>query len=530
MNYLIHSLWHHVQTLPDKEIYVQLDRNANSTKSYTFSRLYGMVSNIGKKLSTLTNANDKVLLLYENAFEFIPVFLACLHRGCIPAAIQIPNGPSKINRIRELIKEEHIASIIIPDTLHKKGWFRQLMSETEDLRSMLLPIPSEWGNTVRQECIEPTPIVEERIIYGQLSSGTTGKSKWINITSNNIKANINAIGLSIQQRPEWNHLSWLPHYHDLGLVAGLFSAICFGNTTWLIDPLDFVSRPQVWIEALSKYDIHFTHAPNFALDLCVRRIDPSQLEKGITLANLKSIMVCAEPIRANSLDQFQHKFSSIGLSQKSFVTCFGMAECTLAATMQQQSTEYKKTHHPGLDRSFVSCGIPVHGMEVLIDQLADMPEGVGEVILKGDSISIDHAQSGVKTGDIGFLKDGELYISGRLKEVVILNGIKHLLYEIEQSIETLSFVQERGALAVINNNHDKETLVLFIELKKTGLDACLRHEQMSAITRVLNGEHGIPRGDIRFLPPASLPKTSSGKKSRMKFSEIEAITVDKILG
>jgi acyl-CoA synthetase (AMP-forming)/AMP-acid ligase II len=529
MNYLLHSLYQHARTTPDKDIYIQLDRNANTFRRISFKALFRQVCGMSSNLSALIDEHDRVLLLYENAFDFIPVFLACMQRGCVPAAIQIPNNTSKINRIRNLLETEQVKAVILPDTLNDKGWFRQLMSEADDINSMLLPIPSIWGGEELSHYPEPDPIVGHRIIYGQLSSGTTGKSKWINITSDNVKANTDAIGLSIRQRPEWNHLCWLPHYHDLGLVAGLFLSICHGNTTWLIDPLDFVSRPQVWPEAMSRYCIHFTHAPNFALDLCVRRIGHGQLSADVNLSTITSIMVCAEPIRASSLEKFYTLLQPYGLGPTPFVTCFGMAECTLAATMQTQGTAYKVIYHPALEKNFVSCGIPIDGISVCIQPVKGQPEGVGEIVLKGPSISPDHTETGLHTGDLGFMNDGELYICGRLKEVIILNGVKHLLYEIEKTLESLPFVHERGALAVVNTSGEGESLTIFVELKREFLHKNLRNEQLSSITRQLNGEYGISRGEIRFFPPASLPKTSSGKKSRSDYSFIDSETSPKRL-
>ena len=518
MNHLLHCLYQHAHASPERDIYVHLDRNACVVRKMSFKTLYERVCVIAKHLTGLTRCNERVLLLYENAFDFIPVFLACLQRGCIPASIQIPNGASKIARLQDLIKNEAISAIILPETLHVKSWFRQLMSEASEIQDMLLPIPAEWGNIELEEYPEPEATIGDRIIYGQLSSGTTGRSKWINITSDNIKANIDAIGLSIHQRPEWNHLCWLPHYHDLGLVAGLFPAICHGNTTWLIDPLDFIGRPQVWPEAMSRYEIHFSHAPNFALDLCVRRISPEHLSDNLNLSSMISIMVCAEPIRAISLQRFHDLFRPFGLGPTPFVTCFGMAECTLAATMQPQLTEYKVVRHPALGKDFVSCGIPVDGTQICIQQVEGQPEGIGEIVLYGSSVSPDHTDKGLLTGDLGFMQDGELYICGRLKEVVILNGKKYLFHEIEDFVETLPFVHDRGALAAALEDDGIESLVLFVELRRDALSKDLRNEQKARIIRRLNREFGITPVDIRFFPPTSLPKSSSGKKSRLPFA------------
>ena len=201
-----------------------------------------------------------------------------------------------------------------------------------------------------------------------------------------------------------------------------------------------------------------------------------------------------------------------------------MAECTLAATMQPQRTEYRVMYHPEFNKGFVSCGIPVEAMQVSIQPVEGQPEGVGEVVLQGPSVSPDHAEGGLHTGDLGFLHEGELFISGRIKEVIILNGIKHVLHEIEDVVEALPFVYDRGALASGREGANGESLVLFIELRRDALRKDLRNEQKSKIIRSLNREFGITPSEIRFFPPACLPKTSSGKKSRLPFSFLSTET------
>jgi len=243
MNELLHGLWRNANARPDQHACVQLDRNARVIRAIRFQELRDRVIQTSRHLSTRTLAGERVLVLYENAFDFIPVFLGCMHSGCIPASMQIPNGPGKLTKLREIITVEQVKQILVPESLMAKGWFRQLVSTDDTIRQCLLPLSTDEHEADSTDLPVPTPCEGSRIIYGQLSSGTTGRSKWINISSANIKANTDAIGVSIRQSPDWRHLSWLPHYHDLGLVAGLFLTLFHGNTTWLIDPLDFVGRP-----------------------------------------------------------------------------------------------------------------------------------------------------------------------------------------------------------------------------------------------------------------------------------------------
>lgn len=529
MNELLIGLWRNASVRPEQDAYVHLDRHAQVVRRIRFRELRQQVLRVSRHLSTHSSAGERVLVLYENAFDFIPVFLGCTYAGCIPASLQIPNSPAKLARLREIVAVEQVKRILVPEALMAKGWFRQLVSTDETIRQCLLSLGDDEGGADTTDVSNPPGCEGSAIIYGQLTSGTTGRSKWINITSANVKANTDAIGASIHQCPDWRHLSWLPHYHDLGLVAGLFLTLFHGNTTWLIDPLDFVGRPQVWLEALSRFRIHFSHAPCFGLDLCTRRIDAGQLPGDTDLSGLVSIMVCAEPIRQVSLERFISRFGHLGIRNTSFVTCFGMAECTLAATMQAQRTPYRLFHHPALDRTFVSCGTPVQDMTVSIRPLEDQPAGVGEVILHGASVSPDHAATGLHSGDIGFLQDGELYITGRLKEVIILNGVKHLLHDLEDTVETLPFVHVRGTLACTRTGPDGESLVLMVELKRECLQAEATREFRTKITRRLNQEYGITPGQVLFFPPTSLPKTSSGKKRRIPLEHWEKETLGKVI-
>jgi acyl-CoA synthetase (AMP-forming)/AMP-acid ligase II len=505
--------------LPDKPLYVRIAKDGSMSESISFEQMSRLLGSVSLFLEGRIDRGDKVALLYPSSYEFIPAFLGCLHHGVLPMAYQVPNSDFKFSRMRALFRRSGIRHILLSRLLMEKSWFRKLLDTQADA--------SEFNWIVDEA--QATPFLypsfldggdREAPTYYQLSSGSTGEPKAIPISASNVFHNTRSIGLSIQQHKDVKHLCWLPHYHDLGLVAGLFLPVVFGNTGYLIEPYDFVSRPALWFEAISRYRVDFTHLPNFALDICVRRVDPAGLPPGTDLSSLQSVMVCAEPIREQSLIAFHDRFSSIGFRSDGFVTCYGMSECTLAATMMDPYSQVRSASPSEGAQRYVSCGKPIEGVSVVIQPDEGDPGPVGEVVLAGSSVSSMFADGHLRTGDLGFMDGGELFITGRRKELIILNGVKYLLHELEHLAESLPFVHERGALACIDRSSGREELVMMIELKRMHLaspDLALFTKRLNA---AFNRELGMSVRKTHYFAPATLPKTSSGKKFRGEWNRL----------
>jgi acyl-CoA synthetase (AMP-forming)/AMP-acid ligase II len=520
ISHLLHRIHVHALSSPDKTVFARIGRDGSINDQISFAGFEAWIQKMSCGLRRQVEHGAGIVLLYDTSFDFIKAFFSCIHAGLRPAAFQIPNSTYKFDRLLLQLEKAGIRHVLMTSRNHQKSWFRKLAEQH--------PHSDRLHWIMEDDCLSPATYQDDLkpdlnmddTMYYQFTSGSTGTVKLIPVSAANVHHNVTAIGEVIHQHPDQIHLCWLPHYHDLGLVAGLFLPLCYGSTGYLLDPMDVAARPGLWLECISRYKATFTHTPNFGLDMCVDRItDPETLEK-LDLSSLSGVMVCAEPIRKASLDRFRDRFCPFGFPVNGFVTCYGMAESTLAVTMQALDTEVHSIGDDIRGQTFISCGRPILGVTVRIANDSGDPAEVGEVVVSGSSLSGIFPASGLFSGDLGFLHDGELYITGRKKEIIIINGVNFLLHEIEYVIEQLPFVHERGALAYSVEGTNTEKLEVLIELKRSALTdpdlALLKNK----VVRKLNMEFGISPREVYFFGPAVLLKTSSGKKMRHGWQQL----------
>jgi acyl-CoA synthetase (AMP-forming)/AMP-acid ligase II len=511
--HLLGILEHHADVHPEKKVFIRLGKDASEIASLTFRGLDELSCSLAHSFQTAISEGDKVIMLYESAFDFIPAFLAMIRMGAIPIAIQTPNSSFRMDRLKRQMQFASVRKILVTNTIRQKSWFRKLMDQDDWFTQVTWIIDDRAIPIVRQS-YPRIPVSVDGPMYMQLSSGSTGESKQIPISSENVVYNTTAMNDVIGLVQDDRVLSWLPHFHDLGLVGSLLFSIVNGTSTYLLEPMDFISRPQVFIEALSRHAIHFCNVPNFSLDLCVKRIDPTKLIGKLDLSNLKTLLVGAEPVREDSLTAFIKRFSVIGFDPRAILIAYGLAEYTLAVTMQASRTLFRSFKHPTTGKIFLSCGKPIRGTTISIASSAEDAEIEGEVVVCGPGISSIFEDGKLYTGDFGLIRNGELYIVGRKKEIIIINGVNYMLHEIEHLVETLPFVQERGSLAVSMPGQDTEKLQLFVELNRAAFEQADFAILARQINRKLITELGIGAEKTCIVGPATLPKTSSGKKQR----------------
>ena len=497
----------------ENQVFIRLGKDASEIASLTFRGLHELSCSLAHAFQADIGEGDKVILLYESAYDFIPAFLAMIRMGALPIAIQTPNSSFRRDRLKRQMQSAAVRKILVTNAIRQKSWFQKLMDQDDWFTQVSWIVDDRTAPIVRQSPHHP-PVSTDAPMYLQLSSGSTGDSKQIPISSDNVVYNTTAMFDVVGLVREDRILSWLPHFHDLGLVGSLLFSIVNGTTTYLLEPLDFISRPQVFIEALSKHSIRFSCVPNFSLDLCVKRIDPTKLIGTMDLSQLKTLMVCAEPVREDSLTAFTRRFSAIGFDPKTIMIGYGLAEYTLAVTMQDSQTLFRTFPHPTNGKTFLSCGKPIRGTTVSIESTGEDPESEGEVVVSGPGISSIFEGGKLHTGDVGLIRNGELYIVGRKKEIIIINGVNHMLHEIEYLVETLPFVQERGSLAASMPGQDTEKLQVFVELSRAAMEQADFPSLVRQINRTLITELGIVSEKTCIVGPATLPKTSSGKKQR----------------
>jgi len=364
----------------------------------------------------------------------------------------------------------------------------------------------------------------------QFSSGTTADPKPIALTHANVLANVRAMvdvfldaGADIVE----HGVSWLPLYHDMGLIGCAFSALYHPGSLTLIPPELFIARPALWLRALSRTRAHVSAAPNFAYALCTERVPDEEME-GVDLSAWRFALNGAEPVSGATLRRFVARFARWGLRPEALTPVYGLAEATLAVTFSDWRRSFRTTCFdrdaladgrvvPADDGvELVGVGQPLPGVDL------DVPLGaVGPVRVRGPSIMAGYlcqpersaatiVDGWLDTGDLGFLHDGELYVCGRTKDVVILRGRNYAPNEIEQALDAVPGVRPGRAAAVGHRpeDSDEERLIVFVEARDPGPDLARRCQE------AILGTTGLDPALVVVLTPGTLPRTSSGKIRR----------------
>jgi fatty-acyl-CoA synthase len=497
---------------------------------------------------------DRVALILPDNTDFVFAFLGAVRAGIVPVPIYPPTGLGKLAGYLE-------------NTLHivAKSGARVLVTSSEIKRILGTIQASAPGlekvasiETVREsrETLRPVKVALDDVCFLQFTSGSTARPKGVTLTHANLAANVRAImqlGLSVTDAVD-HGVSWLPLYHDMGLIGFVIAPIFHMNSATFLPPLLFLKRPARWIEAVSQYKGTISFGPNFAYALAVKRIKESEME-GLDLSSWRVAGCGAEPIRAENLRAFAQKFARIGFSEKAFVCCYGMAESTLAISFSEVGKGVmtdvvdgdelwsKGRAVPVLEGTprgspIVQCGSAFEGHEIAVfapdDDTSERPlpeREVGELRIRGPSVMPGYfddpevtkksfAGRFLRTGDLGYLAEGKVYICGRSKEVVIVNGRNYYPQDIEWEASQVEGVRKGNVIAfgTMNGPGDRERVVIAFETSVTGEAEKKRLE--GEVRKVIQQAVGLTVDDVVPLAPGVLPKTSSGKLQRAKTREL----------
>ena len=492
---------------------------------------------------------DRLLIQLPPGLDFIVGFLGCLYAGVVAVPAYPPRNAKHLPRIEAILKDADTECLLAHDDgiERMKQWLGGGLSG--------LSLLSRSGvDEARCDEWKRVNYPSESIAFLQYTSGSTGNPKGVMVTHGNLMANEEMIREKFQLDQTSVFVSWLPLFHDMGLIGNLLQPLYVGSHTVLMPPVAFLAQPIRWLRAISKYRARVTGAPNFAYDLCVRTIKSEQCAD-LDLSSLKLAYSGSEPIDADIMERFAGRFASCGLSAKAMYCCYGMAEATLLATSgipgsgptvglwedealsRGQAVSVEDPMVKG--RTVVSCGQQVPGSQVVVvdpDSKRRMSDcRVGEIWLQGKHIAAgywnapetteesfrallaDETDAGTfyRTGDLGFLKDGDLYVTGRLKDVIIVHGRNHYPQDIEA---TVSLSHERLALGACAATSvvvgGGERLVVVSEVKREGWRRLPEDEIFDAICAAVSEAHELVVYGIVLLKPGALPKTSSGKVRR----------------
>ncbi len=537
---LIQLLQARAGSQPDKNAYTFLLDGETEEVSLTYGELDQRARAIAARLQSLGAKDQPVLLLYPPGLEYIAAFFGSLYAGAVAVPVYPPTSRRSIPRLWSIIKDAR------PRVVLATAQILSNLAQT-DLRSL------QWVSTDTLDVSEatqwqPEKLTGDSLAFIQYTSGSTATPKGVVLTHDNLLQNQRLIQTAFGQSEESIILGWLPLYHDMGLIGNVLQSMYCGARCVLMSPLSFLQRPARWLHAITRYQATTSGGPNFAYDLCVRKIGAEEREK----LDLRSWTVAfngAEPIRHGTIDRFVTAFEPAGFRREAFFPCYGLAEATLFVTgglktappvianVKRTALEVNQvvlSDNEGDATSLVGSGRSWLDQEILIVDPSSLrecrPGSIGEIWVAGPHVAqgywgrpeesaatfkayVDGKGPYLRTGDLGFLDQGELFVTGRLKDLIIIRGRNYFPHDIELTVEqSYRSLRPGGGAAFSVDVAGEERLVVAQEIDRN-------HESdlmpvIGAIRQAVSEEHELQVYAIALLKPGSLPKTSSGKIQR----------------
>jgi len=534
---LVDLLRLHAHEQPEAPAYVFLPDHADQPLTLTYRALDRYARSIAASLQAAGAERERVLLLLPPGLEYMVSFFGCLYAG----SIAVPAYPTLSRRRRDRLEAIAVDAracfaLAIPSAMGRLDEFTA-GSDRRPLRVMDYSAcayhdAGEW---------QPPPLDPAALAFLQYTSGSTSSPRGVMISHHNLMYNEGMIARAMGHGAHTSIVSWLPPHHDMGLIGSLLQPIYVGSSCIFMSPVSFLRRPMRWLEMVARYRVHTSGAPDFAYRLCVEKSDPEQRAR-LDLSHWKVAFIGAEPVREDTLERFAKAFEVCGFRRQAFFPCYGLAEATLVVTANSAGVvpaicQAPDTGSRGGAASWVSCGQALPDLDVAIvdpQRLSRVAPGqVGEVWVKGPAVALGYwdrseataetflvrlADSGdspfLRTGDLGFLRGDQLFITGRLKDVMIFRGVNHYPQDIEWTVARShrSVRQDRTAAFSIQREGE-EHLVIVTELERTAQGDRLT-EIISAIREAVTAEHELAVHGVVILKWGSLPMTSSGKVQR----------------
>ncbi|MDR9897023.1 fatty acyl-AMP ligase [Aetokthonos hydrillicola Thurmond2011] len=544
---LVDILRQRVQIQPDQKAYIFLENGETESHSLTYRELDRQARAIASHLEQWRG--ERVLLLYPSGLEFITAFFGCLYAGVIAVPVYPPRRNQKLSRLLSIVNDAQAKLALTTTSILID--IQKLCEEEADL-TLLTFIATDTIEAKVQEFL-PESVTPESLAFLQYTSGSTGTPKGVMVTHGNIIHNQRLIHQAFGHTEKSIVVGWLPLFHDMGLIGNVLQPIYLGIPCILIPPIAFLQKPIRWLTTISKYRATTSGGPNFAYDLCVKKVQPEELAD-LDLSSWDLAFNGAEPIRAETLKQFAEKFACCGFNYRAFYPCYGMAETTLFATggnknqfpviesvsarKLEENLVVESEHSSPLSRVLVGVGRPYIDTTVIIvnpDSLTCCEKGqVGEIWVSGGSTACGYwNRSGatqetfqayledtgngpfLRTGDLGFFLNGELFVTGRLKDVIIIRGQNHYPQDIELTVQNSHPALRHNCGGAFSLEvQGEERLVVVQEVERSYLKQLNVDEVVGAIRKAVSLDHQLQVYGIVLLKPATIPKTSSGKIQR----------------
>ncbi len=545
---LIDALLWHVRAHPERT-HVHLLDGDEGPQRLSYAELLGKSQEFAAGLSAHGHEpGEAVAIMLPTGTDYLSSFVAILLAGGIPVPIYPPARIAQIEdhfrRQAGILSNARVTTLITFD--QAKQVTRLLASLVESLKTVVTADELAGHGTI----LNISPVSSDTIAFLQYTSGSTGNPKGVVLTHGNLMSSLDSMRQALEVTSSDVFVSWLPLYHDMGLIGAWLGSVVYGFPLVLMSPLSFLRRPEHWLKAIQNYGGTISGGPNFAFELCVRRIRDEDID-GLDLSSWRLAFNGAEPVSPSTLRNFIERFKPYGFEPRALTPVYGLAEATLgvAFTPVNRGPRIDRIKRDELARTgtavpaetddpdvaeYVSSGVPIPKFEVRVvddtgHEAGERQEGAlefkGPATTSGYFRNPDPTESlfheeWLVSGDRGYIAEGEVYVTGRTKDVVIRGGRNIYPYELEEGIAEIEGVR-RGCVAVFGATEAEsgtERLVVIAETREK--DAARKSAMRDAIGSLTQDVLGMPADDIMIVPPRTVLKTSSGKIRRSSLREL----------
>jgi acyl-CoA synthetase (AMP-forming)/AMP-acid ligase II/acyl carrier protein len=536
----------HVYERPDTSALSFLDDELEVLESLTYRELDQRARAVAASLLERGLGGTPIVLSFPPGLQFVTAFCGCLYAGAVAVPTTLPR-PDRTDQRFAAILADSGTQVVLTSAQHSADLYRHAGSSASnvDVIATDLISPADDSGSVAAPAAE-------QLAFLQYTSGSTRAPRGVMVRHGDLAKNLNALCQVLGANDESVGVSWLPLFHDMGLIAGILLPLWLGYPQYLMAPATFIRNPLSWLGAISRYRGTHGGAPNFAYQMCA---DAARAADELDLATWRVAWNGAEPIRPDTLDRFRDRFAPNGFRPESIAPAYGLAEATLVVSGGDGSkpaaeliVDESELHigqvrsriddGPGAKR-LVGSGWPGPGIEVCIVR-PDVrrpvePHTLGEIWVRSDSVAQGYWHKPVetsetfdaylatgegpylRTGDLGFLDDGELFVIGRLKDVIVIRGVNYYPHDIEYTVErSHPALQPDGGAVIGVEESGRVELVAVHEVQRGCAESLAGDDVVDAIRRAVAREHELALQRVVLLRPGGLPKTSSGKVRRAK--------------
>lgn len=549
---LMDAISDHAKTQLNQDACIFQPRGLETAEHLNYQNLYQAVHSRAQLLITLGYQGKSLALLYPAGFDFIVNFLACLYAGVIAVPLNVTRNAQQLERTINIIENANVKAIL---TTHST---KKLLSEQLSQLAFLGYQKIIWITELdSSQKVSPLPTIKPRdIAFIQYTSGSTSDPKGVIVSHGNIVANMEAISNACNHQKGVIAGGWLPQFHDMGLVGHMMHPLYMAGTYIFMPPMNFIQRPSRWLHLISHYKIACSASPNFGYEHCINFIADKEDLSALDLSCWKIALNGSEPVSAQTMAAFSNKFRPYGFNSASFFPSYGMAETTLLVsggptqsgvstiTLDKEKLSQGQLIETEVGANVVNCGaIAPNFIVKIVNPETRRPcktNEVGEIWVAGDSVAQGYLNNSEKTksdfqaqlipadgtqylrtGDLGFIENNNLYVTGRIKELLIIRGRNLYPYDIERTCNNYQHASGGNGASVFTYEQDSKTkLAAIVEIKKRVLSTASQQALANDIKALVNEQHEIAFDKLLIVKPGTIPKTTSGKVKRSACVEL----------